>query len=49
MLNKDGGLCHAMRKRSYLGAISTESPASPVYGPQSVDFNPGHKRAHIVL
>lgn len=45
----DGVLRNAMRERSYLRAISTESPASSFCVAQSIDFNSGHKRAHLVL
>jgi hypothetical protein len=49
MLIIDGVLRNAMRERSYLRAISTESPAPSVCDAQSVDYNSGHKRAHLVL
>jgi hypothetical protein len=45
----DGVLRNAMCERSYLRAISTESPASSVCVAQSVDFSSRHKRAHLVL
>ena len=49
MLIIDGVLHNAMRERSYLRAISTESPASSVYDAQPVDSSSGHKRAYLLL
>lgn len=49
MLFIDGILRNALRERSHFRAISTESSAPSVRGPQSLDFSSGHQCAHLLL